>query len=141
MTNTEKTITMSEQELLEYTESVIVMAIEKKTPVRTAQRQVLTKQLNALHDEVVRLNDYGYEHVHRYTEPQSRAIARAINQVPSESIIELRKQIRAAQRALRYLEAAHLHHTRKWEAAKAKKRAQLDRRMAKHDSHKCSKVC
>lgn len=141
MTGATRVITMTEEELLAYTENVVKMAIEKKTPVRIAQRQALTEQLNDLDAHMKSQTLYGNEHMHSYTKTEDRVIEQARTQRPSESIAELRKQIRTTQRALRCLEAAHTRHIRKWESQKAASAARLDRRMAMHEGHKCSQTC
>ena len=144
----DQTITMTEDELLAYTEQVVNEAIKKSTPALVARRNALIEQMKLLFEDFNVKYEEGFERNYPFTKREREVISTArldgitvlLGPMPT-SITELRRMIKTVQQSLRALESAHARYRRRWEATTIKNKAATAKLQAVHDNHACTRDC
>lgn len=144
----DRTITMTEGELLAYTEQVVDKATKKTTPALVARRNALIEQMKLLFEDFNVKYEEGFERNYPFTDRERKVINTAkldeltvlFGPMPT-SITELRRMIKTAQQSLRAIERAHARHLRRWETARIKSKAATAKLQAVHDNHVCTRDC
>lgn len=123
------TVTMTQAQLVEYTERVVREATQKKESKREAMLTALLpvyKALNAAFDE---LAYDGHSYLWKHTDAEKAKIQRyrELRNTPSNGVVAAREKIAAARSAIRAHEKAQARFWKSWELDKEKERRNIEK--------------
>lgn len=123
------TVTMTQAQLIEYTERVVRETTQKKESKREAMLTALLpvyKALNAAFDE---LAYDGHSYLWEHTDAEKAKIQRyrELRNTPSNGVMAAREKISAARSAIRAHEKAQARFWKDWELDKEKKRRKIEK--------------